>query len=159
MPRVYHVKKARKDNPVAKKGESYYWWKFAFGPKCFSKTRPKRSQLTQSEFLSWLYDFEDDFEARFKDIDDPQDLETAIEDACSEISEQRDMCQDNLDNMPDHLQDTSDAGMTLQERIDQLDDWENQLQSINIPDKDGDDFKESMENAIQEAIDTNGCVG
>ena len=43
MPRVHHVKSARKDNPVAKKGESYYWWKFRYGGKRYSKTpRPGR---------------------------------------------------------------------------------------------------------------------
>jgi hypothetical protein len=55
MPRVHHVKKARKDNPVAKVGESYYWWKNFRSPKRFSKTFPKRSQLTGSDKLSRLY--------------------------------------------------------------------------------------------------------
>ena len=52
MPRVTFVKSARKDNPVAKKGESYYWWKFRYGGKRYSKTRPRPSQLTQSPYYS-----------------------------------------------------------------------------------------------------------
>ena len=50
MPRVTHVKAARKDNPVCKKGESYYWWKFRYGGKRYSLTRPRASQLTQSAY-------------------------------------------------------------------------------------------------------------
>lgn len=49
MPRVHFVKKARKDNPAVKAGESYYWWKFRYGGKQFSKKRPRPSQLTQSD--------------------------------------------------------------------------------------------------------------
>jgi len=55
MPRVNFVQKARKDNPVAKAGESYYWWKFRYGGKHYSLTRPRESQLTQSEFLGAMY--------------------------------------------------------------------------------------------------------
>ncbi len=54
MPRVTHVKKARKDNPVCKAGESYYWWKFRYGGKRYSLTRPRPSQLTQSAYFGGL---------------------------------------------------------------------------------------------------------
>lgn len=62
MTRLHHVVKARKAYPAFSiaKGESYYWWKFKRGSKHYSKTRPRRSQLTQSDFLSQLYDAEDD---------------------------------------------------------------------------------------------------
>ena len=40
-PRVHYVKSARKDNPVAKKGEPYYWWQSYCSPKQFSKTPPR----------------------------------------------------------------------------------------------------------------------
>jgi hypothetical protein len=52
MARAHFVKKARKAIPGTdiKKGDSYYWWKFRFGGKRTSKTAPKASQLTQSEF-------------------------------------------------------------------------------------------------------------
>ena len=56
MPKVHHVKKARKDNRAVKKGESYYWWKFAYSSKRYSKTYPKASQLTQSDKLSRYYE-------------------------------------------------------------------------------------------------------
>lgn len=59
MPRVHHVKKARKGNPAVKKGESYYHWQCYRGPKQYSKTYPKRSQLTSSGHLAAIYDAED----------------------------------------------------------------------------------------------------
>ena len=82
MPRVTFVKKARKDNPVAKKGEPYYWWQFAFGTKQYSKTQPARSQLTQSSFLSQLYELQDGMEERFNNlgIDAIEDARTDLVD-------------------------------------------------------------------------------
>lgn len=59
MPRVHFVKKARKDNPAVKKGESYYHWQRFRSPKQYSATPPKRSQLTSSGKLAQIYDAED----------------------------------------------------------------------------------------------------
>ncbi len=73
MPRVHHVNKARKDNPVAKRGESYYWWKFRTSSKNYSLTPPTRSQLTQSEYLTVIYSCQDGWEK----IDDPHDIVAA----------------------------------------------------------------------------------
>jgi uncharacterized protein YukE len=104
MPRVHFVKKARKDNPVAKKGESYYWWKFRYGGKRFSKTMPRQSQLTNSDKLSRLYEAQEMVEdAPSPDIDmSPDalsDLASAIEDAKSQVEEVKDEYQESYDNM------------------------------------------------------------
>jgi chromosome segregation ATPase len=131
MPRVYHVKKARKDNPVTKAGGSYYWWKFRYGPKMFSLTYPKRSQLTRSNFLSQLYDLQDEL----PDIVNgyaADDLESAVDELVNRIEEMRDECQESLDNMPEQLQDSSDAGMMLTERIDAMESWIDELQSLDL---------------------------
>lgn len=120
MPRVHFVKKARKDYPNAgiAKGESYYWWKFRYGGKQMSKTPPKPSQLTQSAFLSQLYDLQErvaEFGADDKDtvVDFLNELRDEVENLASE-------CQDSLDNMPYELQESSESGQLLQERIDML---------------------------------------
>lgn len=55
MPRVHFVEKARKDNPVCKKGESYFWWKNRNGPKKYSLKRPRPSQTTTSGHLANIY--------------------------------------------------------------------------------------------------------
>lgn len=120
MPRVNFVRKAAKDNRVVKKGESYYWWKFRFGPKMMSRTRPRRSQLTQSEYYSQMYDLEDDF--------DPYQFETAeevsgyLEDIRSQIEGVKDEIEDKMSNMEysEGLQYTPAYEM-LEQRRDALD--------------------------------------
>ena len=69
MTRAHFVKKARKDHPEGdiKKGDSYWWWAFMVGgrggPKHYSKTQPKASQLTQSEYLGSIADIQDELNA------------------------------------------------------------------------------------------------
>jgi hypothetical protein len=122
-----NVKRAQKDNPVVKKGESYWWWKFRYGSKRYSKERPKASQLTQSAFLSQLYTIEETI-AAMSTIDDIENMETVIE----EIGCMRDECEYSLENMPEHLQETSDSGQLLQQRMDDLDVWLQELESIEL---------------------------
>ena len=127
MPRVHHVRKARKSysNDGIEKGDSYYWWQFAFGRKIRSKTKPVRSQLTQSGFLSNLYDLQDGLANRFTDIyaiaDDKQNLYDELEGMKQE-------CEDSLENMPEGLRETSSSGELLQERIDALEEWLDELE-------------------------------
>jgi len=122
MARLHFVKKAQKKNRVAEIGESYYWWKFAYGPKQYSKKKPLRSQLTQSAFLSSIYDIEDNLLEDYTE-DDAQEL-------VAQLEELRDQCQESYDNMPETLQDSSDSGQTLQERIDGLEEWISEIQTI-----------------------------
>jgi chromosome segregation ATPase len=148
MPRVHFVKKARKDNPAVKAGESYYHWSFRFGGKRYSKTYPKRSQLTQSGFLSELYDLQDGIDDRFKDLKTGEDFDTALQDLISEVEGLRDECQDSLDNMPEHLQDSSSSGELLRERVDALEQWVSELDGVDT------DFDEELtEDELQDEIE------
>ena len=63
-----HKSKARKDYPNSgiKKGDTYYWWKFYKGPLYRSLSYPKRSQLTQSEYLSTIYETQEELEEAAK---------------------------------------------------------------------------------------------
>ena len=146
--RVYHVKKARKARPEhnIKVGDSYYWWKFRFGGKRFSKEYPKRSQLTQSGFLQTLYSIQDDFEF------DRDDLENSVQDLISEIDQLREECECNLENMPEHLQESSSSGELLQERIDALEMWVSDIESVDL-DIDEDLSDEDREERIDEIIE------
>lgn len=111
MAKVHFVKSARKDNPVAKKGESYFWWKPMIGgrggAKRYSKERPKPSQLTTSEFLSRFYDIEE----QIAEAKDPDTLEQIAQD----LSELGDETREKYDNMPEGLQQ-GDTGTMLDER-------------------------------------------
>lgn len=129
MTRAIFVKKAQKDYPEhdIKKGESYWWWKFRFGGKHFSKTAPKASQLTQSGFLQTLYGIQE----RIEEVDTNEDLDSFLSDIRSELESLRDECQSSLDNMPDHLQESSSSGELLTNRIEALDSFIDELDGIN----------------------------
>jgi hypothetical protein len=115
MPRVTHVKKAAKDNNCVKAGESYYWWKFRYGGKHRSKTYPRPSQLTQSNYLGQLYGFQErveDFEVTDRDdvVADLEEIKDDIQNLGEEQNEKR-------DNMPESLYDSS-TGELLGERAE-----------------------------------------
>jgi hypothetical protein len=147
MARVHFVKKARKNNSVVKKGESYYWWQFRFGGKHYSKTQPKQSQLTQSEFLSQVYDLND----RLSELSITDDIESEVQSIIDEIRSLGDECQDKRDNMPEQLQD-SGSGEILQNRVDSCEDWASNLESIDL-DVDEDLKDDEKEERIQEILD------
>lgn len=135
MPKVHFVKKALKDNPVAKKGESYYWWKPKVGgrggAKRYSKDRPKPSQLTQSEFLSAVYSLQEEMaEAQADTADDLIGLRDGWVESIREIGQE---CQDKFDNMPDGLQQ-GDTGQTLEERAQAMEQWADDLEAVDLDD-------------------------
>jgi hypothetical protein len=130
MTRAHHVKHARKDNPDhgIKKGDSYYWWKFMRGGKHYSKTAPKPSQLTRSEFWSAVYSVQEDFTATPDFI---ADVESQVEEIKSRLQDISDETQSKLDNMPQGLQD-GDTGQLMQKRIDAISDAIGTLESLDI---------------------------
>ena len=115
MARATH-QKARKDYPAhgIKKGEMYYKWSFRFGGTYYSKTRPRPSQLTQSEFLSQLYSFQEEFED-FSDRD--ENLVDFMREKASDIRGLGEEQEGKRDNMPEGLQD-SETGELLTQRAE-----------------------------------------
>lgn len=154
MPKLNHVKSARKDNPVAKKGEPYFWWKFAFGSKQFSKNRPSRSRLTQSDYFGRLWDLEDTFPDSF---DNTADLKSALEDFVSTLEELRDEQEEKRENMPESLQEAP-TGELLQERYDALEEWINEIESLDT-DYDSESDETEEEFCAQVVEDLQGQFG
>lgn len=140
MATATFVKKARKDIPGTdiKKGDSYWWWSFRFGGKHTSRTQPKPSQLTQSEYTSTVLALQERDQPGF------DDLESEIEDIKSELENLRDNTQEKFDNMPEGLQQ-GDTGQLLESRVSSLDDAIGALENISIPDESElrDDLPES----------------
>ncbi len=136
------------DEILIAKGEPYYWWQFKNSPKQFSKTAPKNSQLTQSNFLSQLYAMEEEIE-EFT-CETREEFEEFRDDIKNRIEELRDECQNSLDNMPEGLQQ-GDTGQLLQERIDAMDSWASDIEGVEC-DVDEDDIKQEVldENNIDE---------
>jgi hypothetical protein len=129
MPRVTHVKKARKNVPGTdiKKGESYYWWKFRYGGKHAQRTPPKQSQLTQSSFLSTLYSIQE----RIEELSDNDSLEGEVEEIKGELESLKDECESSLENMPEQLQE-SPTGEMLQSRIDAMEDAISEFEDFDL---------------------------
>ena len=143
MPKLNYVQKARKDNPVCKKGESYYWWKFAFGSKQFSATRPPRYRLTQSEFYSTVWSLEDGFTA----ANTLQGLTEQFESFKDDLGELRDEQESKRENMPESLQEST-SGELLQERYDGLDEWIDNIDALET-EFDPDDFDPGEDSEAQ----------
>ena len=140
MARVYK-RKARKDYPKdgIKKGDEYYIVSLKTGPRS-SRTlrslRPfRRSQLTTSEYLSTLYDIEDDLQS-FTLVEELSD----IVDRWRPLAEET---QGKFDNMPEGLQQ-SETGQLLEERIQSCENAADELESL-LDDWDEDNKTEESE--------------
>ena len=109
MPRVTHVKKARKDHPGGiKKGESYYWWKFRYGGKRYSKVYPRPSQLTNSDKLSRVYAAEESVTDAMGDVDF-EALQGAVENAAEEVRAVGEEYQESCDAIRDQFTESPTA--------------------------------------------------
>lgn len=152
MANAHFVKSARKDYPDdgIKKGESYWWWAFMVGgrggAKHRSKTQPKPSQLTQSEFMSTVLSVEEDLGAATSDMTNDE-LNTLVEDARSELETLRDETQEKFDNMPDGLQQ-GDTGQLLEGRVESVDEMISDLEQLNL-EPENDDERQSLVVDIQ----------
>lgn len=155
MARAHFVKKARKDYPEhgIKKGESYWWWAFMTGrrggPKRYSKTKPKRSQLTNSEYLSTVYGYDEEaaeIEAAVCDADSLRDAASSLEDLAGRIRETGEEQREKYENMPEGLQQ-GDTGQLLEARADACERIAEELESLaselqQYADEHGDEEKE-----------------
>jgi hypothetical protein len=146
------VKKARKNfkDDGIKKGDSYYHWKFRYGGIHRSKTKPRASQLTQSEFLSSVFSIEESFSDL--SIDQGFDaVKETIEQAAEELRELGDETEDKISNMPDSLQQSETADL-LQSRADDVRQMADDLDAIDLDDDETATAEERAEH-LQTIID------
>lgn len=153
MARAYFVKKARKDNKAAgiKKGDSYWWWKLSIRhPRQISKTQPRGSQLTGSEYESQALQIQEALEDTLAAENlTADDVTNAIDEAKSSIQDLASETEEKLQNMPEGLQQ-GPTGELLQERVDNLQAWESELDSI---DTDEEADQDQLQEYLQAAID------
>lgn len=145
------VPKDKNDKILIAKGESYYWWQFKNSPKKYSKTRPKASELTQSNYLSQLYEIQERIDEISADC--AEDLESILDDIKSNLESLKEETEGSLENMPESLQ-SSPTGELLQERIDSLDNAISEFEGIDLDydEPDTDQVKEEI--AEDEGLDT-----
>lgn len=146
------IPKDENDKIFIAAGESYYWWAFKNGGKHFSKERPKPSQLTQSNYLSQLYEIQERMD-EIK-VESPEDLESVLDDLKSDLENLKDETQGSLDNMPEGLQ-SGPTGELLQERIDALDNAISELEGIDCSDYEEPDL-ETYISEMDEDIEADG---
>lgn len=134
MPRVHHVEHAAKDHPDigVKKGEPYYWWKFknrvGNGTVVKSKTPPKASQLTRSEFASTWRSIEEQIEALPLD----ESLHEALQGIAGDLHALADEQDEKFNNMPEGLQQGS-TGELLEQRRDAANEWADAIEALDEP--------------------------
>lgn len=150
MARPHFVKSARKAQPQhgIEVGDSYWWWAFRVGGrgsiKKVSKTKPTRSQLTQSNFLSQLYDIEDGIPHRFSDDMDPDDARGELETLAGEIEELGSEARESFDAMPESLQQ-GPTGEMLGERADAMESWADEVRGLDPEDyADSDELADAI---------------
>jgi len=151
MARAHFVKRARKDNPVAKAGESYWWWKFMQGgrggPKRFSKEQPRQSQLTQSAFFGAVYAMQEAVEDFNTATADMSELETFRDEVGGMAQTIGDECQSSLDNMPDGLRE-GPSGEMLTERVSAMEEMVSTIEGVDCDEEDWEtDAKDELENS------------
>lgn len=167
MPRVHRVEKARKAKPQCgvAVGESYYWWKIKTGPargvlRC-SKSYPKSSELTFSEFWGDVRRLQEEIEASELPADE-SDFESLARDWSESAQEIADSCREKLEAMPEGLQQ-GPTGELLQERVDACEGWSSELESLQFPDREGydegEDGEQEWQDAIQEVLDEAAGLG
>lgn len=156
MPRVHVVKKARKADERfgIQPGDQYYWWEFRNGGVVKSKTYPRRSQLTQSGFLSQIYDLEDglDWQAHA-----PEDLASERDNVVSQLEGLRDECEASLENMPEALQESSMSGQLLTERIDALNTLIDELEQVDLEPEEFESDEDREDWLSERADDLEAC--
>lgn len=133
--RVHHVKKARKSNKNLgiKKGQEYWWWKFRYGGKHISHTKPafeRAEQLTEHQgnmrdFENRKDKLENDWEGTLEEWNaEKEELEGAITEWLDELNSRK-------DNLPEQFQETH----ILNEQIEEIENIENEVQSLSEPDE------------------------
>lgn len=169
MPKVTHVKSARKDNPAVKKGESYYHWAFFRGAKHYSRTPPKQSQLTQTK-MSAVYSVQEEIEGfsfgtctTLDEFSNAKDVAVDfLNEQMSELEEPRDGYEESAENIREAFTESPTAdeceekSEQIQEYMDLIEEKAGDCEGVEIDvdslDKDDDDYDDDFQQAIDDAI-------
>lgn len=163
MPKVHYVKSARKDNArcAVLKGQSYYWWKNrgaggkgAGFVRC-SRNYPRPSMLTMSPYFTAVYALQEQM-ADHGAPEDGADLESLRDEWAAEARSIGEEQQEKFDNMPEGLQQ-GDTGQMLECRANACESWADEIENVEIPDREdfpeGEDGDEEYTEAVSTAYD------
>ena len=172
MARAHYVAKARKDNKAVKAGQPYWWWQFYKGPVQYSATRPRQSQLTNSEKLSRAYaageQIEDipgtlalpDSKDGLSDLID--DVKGTLESIVEEIRQIASEYEDSASNIRDSFAESPTAD-ECEEKQQQLEEWADsidtaiqEIESVDV-DVSDDEIEESYNSLVDLIQGIDGC--
>lgn len=142
--KVHYVAKARKDNQAVKKGEPYWWWKphMRAGKRYFAR-KPRRSQVTTSDYLSALYSIQEQAEdAEVDFLLTEEDFVNFRDEIESQLEELRQETEEKLENMPEGLRE-GDTGQLIEERINACEAAVTDIQQIEFDDSDIREYEDS----------------
>ena len=127
---------------VIPKGSSYFKGTINFNPdiiRC-EKCGLKWYEVTTSDYIRNMGAIVEDWQESFE-------LQDGVwEEISSNLEEIMDECSERLENMPEHLQEESETGQLLQERIDGIESAMDELSNCSM-----DDFlKEGYEELTEE---------
>jgi hypothetical protein len=155
--------KNKEDKILIKKGEPYYWYQFKGQEKTITKEAPRPQDLTRSAFYQSLYTIQDMISQAT--AGDTEEFDTVKNLVLVEIESLKDECQERLDAMPESLQESSSSGELLRERIDALESWYSDIDSIDLDADesnirgeleddydDEDDLKEAIRDRVLEKV-------
>lgn len=128
---------ADKDDTIfVKKGETYYMWSLMSGSRGvthYSRTKPKRSQLTNSDFLSQIYDLEDELD--FSGAQSSEDLQAARDEVVLALQNLGEEQQGKFDNLPEGFQQ-AETGQLLERRAEACSEIADAYDSVDLDDYD-----------------------
>lgn len=170
MPRVHYVKKARKDNPAVEKGESYYWWKFRYAGKRYSKTRPRPSQLTQSDKLSRLFEAQESIDDAIDAIGDfafdhsyVENLVDTLAIAATDVRDVGEEYMESADNIRMYIEESPVADKceekyyNCESMADEIEETRMTIEDLEFPEEypgDGNEYDDAVRDAVN-VIDWN----
>jgi hypothetical protein len=124
--RNYFKPANEKDELFVAEGESFYWWKFRHGGKIFSKTYPRRSQLTQNDYEL----FEIEIEDMIQDFDGTEESKEAIMERLDEYISELEEKISNMEQYPG-LGESPNCEL-LKERLEVMEEKKTEIEELEV---------------------------
>lgn len=125
MTKLHFVRRARKTyrGTGVKKGMPYWWWKFQKQPRRISLTKPPRSALVRSPFLSALLDLEDRYESLngnrvCESEEEVDDFNDEVDEIASDLEQLAEECEEARSNMADKFPNGCPTMELLEQRVE-----------------------------------------
>lgn len=179
MPRVHHVKAARKDQGTCHNcgaplsvGGPYRWWKFggpagSRGPggakvkRCMKpECTPKASDLTQSPFLGALYAAQETLEAAGNQ-GTPEDVAAMLHGGADELREAAEIRTEAADNIEQGFGHATQQCEDLREEGESVEYWADEVDGIadEVENHEEEDIEGELEDWLTEKVEeaNSGC--